>query len=78
MKTICLHFLKINFVTCFARRHYEDIRAEHRTALTAARITMTVNRSGHGDLALARPTNRTRWAARMNESQAGISLKKLF
>jgi len=62
-------------------RHYQDIRAELTAALTAERITTTVIRGGHGDIALARPTH-TRWAARMSASHAGISLKtnyfKLF
>jgi len=44
--------------------------------LTAERITTTVIRGGHGDIALARPI--TRWAARMSASHAGISLKTKY
>jgi len=46
--------------------------------LTAERIITTVIRGGHGDIALARPTSRTRWAARMSASHAGISLKTKY
>jgi len=37
----------LNFLTCVARRHDQDIRAWPTAALTAERITTTVIRGGH-------------------------------
>jgi len=36
-----------NFLTCVARRYYEDIRAELTAALTGARITPMVSYGGY-------------------------------
>jgi len=40
----------LNFLTCVARRHYQDIRAELTAALTVERISTTVIRGGTGTL----------------------------
>jgi len=37
----------LNFLSCVARRHHQDIRAWLTAALTAERITTTVIRGGH-------------------------------
>jgi hypothetical protein len=48
-KSTCLrpHSLNLNFLTCVARRCYQDVRAWLTAALTAERITMAVIRGGH-------------------------------